>query len=60
MMVRFVDAVCRRPVSVLILGAMLAIVGTYGFCTRIEYHTRRSDLESPDKDYQRRWQAHFA
>ncbi len=57
MMVRFVDAVCRRPVSVLILSGLLAVGGTYAFCTRTEYYTRRSDLASPDKDYQRRWQA---
>jgi uncharacterized protein len=56
-MVRFVDVVCRRPITVLILSGLLAVAGTYAFCTRTEYYTRRSDLASPDKDYQRRWRA---
>lgn len=57
MMVRFVEAVCHRPIGVLALCGALAIAGVAAFCTQTEYYTRRSDLASPDKDYQRRWRS---
>jgi hopanoid biosynthesis associated RND transporter like protein HpnN len=56
-MVRFVDAMCRRPIMVVLLSGLIAVFSTYAFCTKTEYFTRRSDLASPDKDYQRRWRA---
>ena len=59
-LVRFVDAVSRRPITVLALAVTLAAASVYGFCFRLEYRTSRSDLMSPDKDYQRRWREYLA
>lgn len=56
-LVWWVDCVCARPVLVLILGFGLALSSITAFATSVQYHTRRTDLASPDKDYQRRWQA---
>jgi hopanoid biosynthesis associated RND transporter like protein HpnN len=44
---------------VFVAGA-LAAISAFAFVTRIEYRTQRSDLMSPDKDYQQRWQRHVA
>jgi hopanoid biosynthesis associated RND transporter like protein HpnN len=51
-----VSATCRVPRLVLTVSLLLAGISVYAFQTRLEYHTRRSDLVSPDKDYQLRWQ----
>ncbi|MBX7105338.1 MAG: MMPL family transporter [Gemmataceae bacterium] len=56
-LVGFVSGVSRRPWTVLIVCVGLAAASVAAFVTRIEYFTRRSDLASPDKDYQKRWQA---
>jgi hopanoid biosynthesis associated RND transporter like protein HpnN len=47
--------VCRAPRLVLCL-TLLALAGSiYLACTRLEYHTQRNDLISPDKEVQKRW-----
>lgn len=43
-----------------IASIALAAVSAFAFVTRIEYRTQRSDLMSPDKDYQQRWLRHVA
>lgn len=53
---RIVDAAGRWPRTVLVVAFAAAAMGGVAFCTRLEYRTQRSDLMSPDKDYQRRWQ----
>jgi len=55
-LVALVEFVGRWPKTVLAVGVVLAIASVTAFCTRVEYFTRRSDLASPDKDYQKRWQ----
>jgi hopanoid biosynthesis associated RND transporter like protein HpnN len=44
---------------VLIVSTVLAVVSAWGFYTRLEYRTQRSDLMNPNKDYQKRWQAYL-
>jgi hopanoid biosynthesis associated RND transporter like protein HpnN len=56
---RTADAAGRWPALVLTVGGLFAVVSVLLFCTRNEYHTRRSDLASPDKDYQKRWQRYL-
>jgi hopanoid biosynthesis associated RND transporter like protein HpnN len=48
-------AVCRRPGAVLVAAACLAAASAVAFATRLEFHTQRSDLINPDRDYQERW-----
>jgi hopanoid biosynthesis associated RND transporter like protein HpnN len=54
-----VGAVARRPWPV--LAACLAGVAAAGWfaATRLEYHTQRNDLVSPEKDVQKRWQLYL-
>jgi hopanoid biosynthesis associated RND transporter like protein HpnN len=55
-----VGGVCRFPRLVLTVTLLLAALSLYGFNTRLEYHTRRSDLISPNKDCQQRWRQYIA
>ena len=55
-----VRGVCRFPRLVLLGSLLLAGLSFYGFNTCLEYHTRRSDLISPNKDYQQRWRQYIA
>lgn len=57
--VRLVETCCGWPLAVAVIGIVLALASVTAFCTRIEYFTRRTDLASPDKDYQKRWQAYL-
>jgi hopanoid biosynthesis associated RND transporter like protein HpnN len=45
---------------VLAASVALAIVSTYAFYNYLEYRTQRSDLISPNKDYQKRWRQYLA
>lgn len=55
-----VAGVCRAPVLVLTVCFALAGLSAGAFLTRLEYHTQRNDLLSPDKDYQQRWNRYLA
>jgi hopanoid biosynthesis associated RND transporter like protein HpnN len=55
-----VDAVCRRPRTVLAASLALAALSLYAAATGLEYRTQRSDLVSSRKDYQQRWQRYLA
>ena len=59
-LVRLVALMARFPRSVLLLSLVLAAVSGYAFYARMDYRTQRSDLMSPDKDYQKRWQNYRA
>jgi len=52
--------VCRFPRAVLAVALLLAGISTYAFNSCLEYHTGRSDLISPNKDYQQRWRQYLA
>src|SRR5438132_77536 len=55
-----VGGVCRVPQLVLAISLLAAGIAIYAFNTRLEYRTGRSDLISPDKDYQQRWRQYLA
>jgi hopanoid biosynthesis associated RND transporter like protein HpnN len=38
------------------MAVLSALASVTLFCTKVEYFTRRTDLASPDKEYQKRWQ----
>src|SRR5262245_53239494 len=59
-LVCLVAAVARFPLSVLTVSFALAAVSGYAFYDRLDYRTQRSDLMSPDKDYQQRWKQYVA
>src|SRR5712692_4273574 len=59
-LIRLVRAACHFPRLVLTFSLLLAGISIYAFNTRLEYHTRRSDLISSSKDYQQRWQRYLA
>ena len=52
--------VCRFPRLVLAASMLLAAVSIYAFNHCLEYRTQRSDLISPNKDYQKRWREYLA
>src|SRR5262245_7258960 len=54
-LVSLVAAACRFPSIVLAVSALVAVVSATAFATRLAYRTQRSELMSPDKDYQERW-----
>jgi hopanoid biosynthesis associated RND transporter like protein HpnN len=56
----FVALVWRRPLLTLALALCLAGVSLYVAATRLQFHTQRSDLLSPNKDYVQRWQKYLA
>jgi hopanoid biosynthesis associated RND transporter like protein HpnN len=55
-----VRGVCHSPTLVLAISLLLAGISTYAFHSYLEYRTGRSDLISPTKDYQQRWQQYLA
>src|SRR5436190_1667642 len=59
-LVWLVAAVARFPRAVLVASFILAAVSGYAFYARLDYRTQRSDLMSPDKDYQQRWKQYLA
>jgi hopanoid biosynthesis associated RND transporter like protein HpnN len=54
-MIGLVTGACRWPRTVLALVLSLGACSIYLASTRLEYHTQRSDLINPHKDYQQRW-----
>src|SRR5260370_22684317 len=59
-LVALVSAVCRCPRTVRILSVVLSALSVWAAAARLQYHTSRNDLLSPDKDYQKRWQQYLA
>ncbi|MBL8795986.1 MAG: MMPL family transporter [Planctomycetia bacterium] len=59
LLVSLVKQVCRRPVAVLTVALLLAAASVYAACRHLEYHTQRTDLVSPHKDYQQRWKQYL-
>jgi hopanoid biosynthesis associated RND transporter like protein HpnN len=57
---RLVGGVCRFPRLVLAVSLLVAGLSTYAFNTCLQYQTGRSDLISPNKDYQLRWRQYLA
>jgi uncharacterized protein len=55
-----VAVMVRYPRTVLMVSFATAAVSGYAFYARMDYRTQRSDLMSPDKDYQKRWQSYRA
>src|SRR4051794_20078090 len=56
----FVGWVCRWP---LLMLAFALVTGGGSLCLagqRLQFHTQRSDLISPKKDYVQRWQKYLA
>ena len=47
--------ICRAPRFTLALIAVSIGLSVYFACTRLEYHTHRNDLISPNKEVLRRW-----
>jgi hopanoid biosynthesis associated RND transporter like protein HpnN len=54
-LLRLVGFACRRPRIVVATAVMLCALSIYLSCTRLTYRTQRSDLISPQKEYQQRW-----
>lgn len=50
----------RRPWLVLAVSLALCVVSVVYSSTHLTFRTQRSDLISPDKDYQKRWRAYLA
>lgn len=59
-LVAVIDRVCRFPKFVLTVAVLGCAVSLYASATRLQYHTQRSDLINPNKDYQRRWRQYLA
>src|SRR5208283_4897626 len=55
-----VSWVCDRPRLVLAAAALLCAVSVFASASYLQYHTQRSDLISPHKDYQQRWRSYLA
>src|SRR5262245_60002975 len=55
LLMRLVGLVCRAPRLVLFLTALSLAACVYFALTRLQYHTQRDDLISPDKQVQKRW-----
>jgi hopanoid biosynthesis associated RND transporter like protein HpnN len=60
LLVGLVTVVCRHPWLVLTAALITCVLSTYASYTRLEYRTQRSDLVSPNKDYQQRWRQYLA
>jgi hopanoid biosynthesis associated RND transporter like protein HpnN len=60
LLVGLVKQVCRRPGLVLTVSLLLAAASVYAACRHLEYHTQRTDLVSPHKDYQQRWKQYLS
>jgi hopanoid biosynthesis associated RND transporter like protein HpnN len=55
-----VSGACRWPKLVLVVALILSGLSVYASCAFLEYHTERSDLVSPRKEYQQRWKQYLA
>jgi hopanoid biosynthesis associated RND transporter like protein HpnN len=60
LLVGLVDAVCRCPALVLATAGALCALSLFASVNYLEYRTQRTDLVSPDKDYQKRWREYLA
>src|SRR5580704_9274125 len=60
LLVGLVTGVCRHPWLVLGIALVLVALSAYTASTRLEYHTQRTDLVNPHKDYQQRWRQYLA
>jgi hopanoid biosynthesis associated RND transporter like protein HpnN len=60
LLVRLVSIVCRWPRLVFALSLIACAASLYAAATRLEYHTQRTDLINPHKDYQQRWRKYVA
>ncbi len=60
LLVTLVSTVCRWPRTVLVCSLALCVLSVVAAAARLQYHTSRNDLLSPDKDYQKRWQQYLA
>ncbi len=52
--------VCRYPRSVVAVAVALCALSALASWFCLEYRTQRTDLISPDKDYQKRWREYLA
>ncbi len=59
-LVALVSAVCRFPLTVLLLSLALGGLSLLIAATKLQYFTQRNDLISPNKEYQQRWQKYLA
>jgi hopanoid biosynthesis associated RND transporter like protein HpnN len=55
LLVRLVDGVCRHPWLALGLALITCALSVYLAVARLEFRTQRSDLISPQKEFQKRW-----
>ncbi len=60
LLVRLVGGVCRYPRSVLGLALTACALSVALACTSLEFRTQRTDLISPNKDFQKRWYQYIA
>ncbi len=60
LLVRLTDGVCRWPWLVLAFTVVTCGLSVYLACARLAFHTQRSDLINPHKDFQKRWLAYLA
>src|SRR5262245_6108734 len=60
LLVGLVGWVCGHPRLVLAVGLGLCVVSAVGSWRGLEYHTQRTDLISPRKEYQQRWREYLA
>jgi hopanoid biosynthesis associated RND transporter like protein HpnN len=51
--------VVRRPRAVLVVALVLTVAAVHVAYAKLEYHTQRNDLISPDKPCQQRWQKYL-
>jgi hopanoid biosynthesis associated RND transporter like protein HpnN len=60
LLVGLVSVVCRCPRLVLALAIGLCALSAMASYRYLEYHTQRTDLISPHKEYQQRWRRYLA
>src|SRR5262245_51561373 len=60
LLVGLVGSVCQHPWAVLSAALVLAAASLAGSARFLQYHTQRSDLINPKKDYQQRWRQYLA
>jgi hopanoid biosynthesis associated RND transporter like protein HpnN len=60
LLVGLVGWVCMHPRLVLATGLVLCLASAIGSWRYLEYHTQRTDLISPRKEYQQRWREYLA
>jgi hopanoid biosynthesis associated RND transporter like protein HpnN len=60
LLVALVSLACRFPRTVLAASLTLAALSVLAAATRLQYHTQRNDLLSPEKESQQRWKQYLA